>query len=522
MISARDFCRIPDLPVSIFFTYTFDPLFFERVPWNDLAVGGRRRVVIAADSERVAEAMLRCGGQVAYLGRSYLLAETSYAGVFHPKLIARLSEKGGRVWIGSGNLTYTGWGGNRELAASWAIGPTEEDKGGWLNEFFELAGRSIGSTAFTDQLRDIRAEIPWLTRSDFVQNSPILMGSEGNPLAPQLLERWRGRHFERIRICTGSTDVNGAFLGWANRAFGIKRAILYLNVANASFDPRRLADLDMDVRIIPAPPEQMLHAKFYWFDGDEGAAAVMGSANCSAAAWLASNVEVVIAYDNPNEGDFSTVLVVFDDKAHRASEVLSPSSLEIEDEAAVRVSHRLVSLRLRPSDLIEAVIEPSLSEDAVVYLSFMGLTGEKHKLARRKSDWAVRLPESFRVGSMALFASVEGKSAGVSFRTAPRWVDNDVLLERATGKFDVDASLAELSRERFSSRDNQRILETIQAVAAEVLDPTKYVATSTDQSAGPGGEREDQQDLGPVRAVDPSSMRAGLGNLNRGISGFSA
>jgi hypothetical protein len=40
--------------------------------------------------------------------------------------IARLSAKGGRVF-GSGNLTYTGWGGNDELATSWPIGPQEEE-----------------------------------------------------------------------------------------------------------------------------------------------------------------------------------------------------------------------------------------------------------------------------------------------------------------------------------------------------------------------------------------------------------
>src|SRR5689334_13413931 len=132
MISTREFCRSPDYPIAIFFTYSFDPLFFERVSCNDLKIGGRCRVAIAADSHQVSEAMRRCKGQIAYLGRSYLLAETSAVNVFHPKLIARLSEKGGRVCIGSGNLTYTGWGGNRELATAWSIGPNEDDKGAWL------------------------------------------------------------------------------------------------------------------------------------------------------------------------------------------------------------------------------------------------------------------------------------------------------------------------------------------------------------------------------------------------------
>ena len=119
MISAREFCREHGFPATIFLTYSFDPLFFERIPIDDLDVGGTRRIVIAADAGQIAEAMQRCIGQIVHLGRRYVLAETKAANTFHPKMIVRLSPSGGRVWIGSGNLTYTGWGGNQELATNW-------------------------------------------------------------------------------------------------------------------------------------------------------------------------------------------------------------------------------------------------------------------------------------------------------------------------------------------------------------------------------------------------------------------
>src|SRR5262245_37242863 len=115
MISAREFCRERDFPVTIFVTYSFHPLFFERVPLSDLEIGGSRRILIGADAGQVQEAMRESLDQLAFLGRRYVLAETVSTNTFHPKLIARLSPKGGRIWVGSGNLTYPGWGGHQEL-----------------------------------------------------------------------------------------------------------------------------------------------------------------------------------------------------------------------------------------------------------------------------------------------------------------------------------------------------------------------------------------------------------------------
>jgi hypothetical protein len=86
-----------------------------------------RRIIVVADARQVQEAMRQSLTQLAYLGRRYVLAETVSANTFHPKLIARLSSAGGRIWVGSGNLTYTGWGGNQEVATAWPIGPGAED-----------------------------------------------------------------------------------------------------------------------------------------------------------------------------------------------------------------------------------------------------------------------------------------------------------------------------------------------------------------------------------------------------------
>ena len=312
--------------------------------------------------------MRRCIGQIAYLGRRYLLAETVLTNTFHPKLIARLSAKAGRVWLGSGNLTYTGWGGNSELATSWPIGPQEEDKGIWLDELLGAVTGVVRSTSFADQLRSIREEAPWLTaRPASPQPSPILFGMPGRPLAPQLAQRWQGRRFDDLKLCTGSTDPDGAFLAWTQRTFGVKRATICLTPSRASFDPKKLAKLPLKIRIIEANPDKMMHAKFYWFSGPDGQAAVVGSANCSAAAWLAGNVELMVAYDSATEAEFNSALTVFRKPALPPQEALAGVvKTTDQEETGVRPHYRLVSLRLRSAKVIEALFDPPPEPDAQV------------------------------------------------------------------------------------------------------------------------------------------------------------
>jgi hypothetical protein len=375
VISAREFCRERGFPHALFLTYAFDPLFFERVPLRDLERGGSRNIVIAADAGHLREAMTQSLEQLVYLGRSYVLAETVTANIFHPKLIARLSPTEGRIWIGSGNLTYTGWGGNQELATAWSVGPQHEDRGGWLSALLDAVAGVVPSTTFAAQVEAIRASVPWLSaQSEAPGPPPVLFSTPTRPLGPQLAARWNGRKFEELRLCAGSTDTEGAFLLWAHRTFGVRRATICLSPPFAAFDPRKLERLPLEVRVVKAKPEQRMHAKFYWFSGSGGTAAVVGSANCSAAAWLAGsghgNVELIVPYDAPREADFKLVLSIFKGTKLAPGKALSkrPAAPE-EGTPADELSFQIVSLRLRTTGrLVEVMLDPEVPADGRVEL----------------------------------------------------------------------------------------------------------------------------------------------------------
>jgi hypothetical protein len=522
VISAREFCREREFSVTIFLTYSFEPLFFERIPLSDLEKGASRRIVIVADAGQVREAVGQSLGQLAYLGRRYVLAETVSIRTFHPKLIARLSPAGGRIWIGSGNLTYPGWGGHQELGAAWSIGPKEDDRGLWLDPLLTAVGAAVRSSVFEDQLEIIRDSIGWLRApANVTQPSPVLFGMPDRPLAPQLADRWKDRKFDELRLCTGSTDKDGAFLLWANRTFGVKRALVCVTPAYASFDPARLKQLPLDVKIVKPKDGQMMHAKFFWFSGAQGSAAVVGSANCSAAAWLAGkgsgNFELVIPYDAPVEADFKSILALFKGTKLAPDKVLFASSTATDDDAEPKTEpFRLVSLRLRATGrVIEAILDPPPPTDSDVMLTIESSNRRiAIALTQRAASLIGRLPPEFQIGPGTAFATAQIETNGETVVTAPRWIDNDAALARASSDPSIEPGLGDLYRKRAMSSDQQKILEAIYAVSQSLLrgDGSATALAASKAKAKRDQEQETEEET-EAPAVDPAAIVRSLKEL---------
>jgi hypothetical protein len=100
-MNPREFCRERDYPTAILLTYAFEPLFFERVALRELWSGGTGDVLVLADARQIEAAKERREGQLYYLGRRYQLIPALVSGSFHPKLILRLGQEGGLIWLAS-------------------------------------------------------------------------------------------------------------------------------------------------------------------------------------------------------------------------------------------------------------------------------------------------------------------------------------------------------------------------------------------------------------------------------------
>jgi len=99
---------------ALFGTYVLSLSFFEATLLPTLRQAGVRSIVILADIDGIAGALGEAGARE--VGRTYELRPIKVRdGVFHPKFMLLDGSDGPSAVIGSGNLTFGGWGHNLEL-----------------------------------------------------------------------------------------------------------------------------------------------------------------------------------------------------------------------------------------------------------------------------------------------------------------------------------------------------------------------------------------------------------------------
>lgn len=353
-MNPREFCREPGYGRAVLFTYEFSAPFFERVVLRDLLAGGTTDIQVVADLGRATVVQERWIGQVRSLGKRYRLNFASIHGAFHPKILLRTGEKGAIVWIGSGNITHGGWQTNLEVGTVWKVGSDFQDRGSWLNQVLRELALWIPADPAGSALARIRAS-SWLTESvDEPTPSPVLISQENASLGIQLANRWAGRAFDKVTIATGSTDEGGALLDFFHSKFGVTQATILLNPESASFSETKLNALPLTIHLLKPADNRRVHAKCYWFTGPAGPAAIIGSANCSSAAWLLlprnqGNMESVVVYDNPSEADYQSFLTRF------SAEETLPAVLEVKAEPRRILRHSLCTPSQKSAGNIPAV-----------------------------------------------------------------------------------------------------------------------------------------------------------------------
>ncbi|MBL8472397.1 MAG: phospholipase D family protein [Rhodocyclaceae bacterium] len=516
-MNPRLFCREQSYHKALFLTYSFDPIFFEQVVLPDLWAGRSSDILVLGDQAQIEASTQAAAGQLWHLGRHYLLAGANHTGAFHPKVFLRLGPKDGIVMLGSGNVTSSGWGGNQELGTAWMVGPEHADKGGWLHPFLDSVLSWCAGELEHDAVRRMK-DVPWLSLTPvaLATDSVVLHSRQGLSLAPTLAQRWAGRRFDEVRILTGSTDESGAFLRWAHSTFGVQQATIALTPSSASFDLDKLADLPLKLRIIPAPADRAMHAKFYWFDGPDGSAAVMGSANCSAAAWLlvpdqGGNIETLVAYDQPNPDDFVGVLSVFAAPASDPVDVLLPRPATVNEPDANALVFRLKSLQWdSEGHRLQAEISPAPESGMKPELVVGGIRFSMQPLQGAAGAWVCDLPED--LASATVFASVEIFCGTEQWATLPRWVNDVAALEHASHAARLLEPFKGLERSATSTEQRQ-MLDELQDVAHALFNDT---AAFRDPGFGSARTKESKNDT-PASPVNPADLIVHLEEHHEGL-----
>ena len=520
-MNPRLFCRERSYHKALLLTYSFDPIFFEQVVLPDLWAGRSSDILVLGDGRQIDTSIQASVGQLWSLGKHYLLGAADVPGAFHPKVFLRLGPKDGIVMLGSGNVTSSGWGGNQELGTAWMVGPDHEDKGGWLHAFLDDVLTWCQGDLEHGAVRRFK-DVPWLslTPEESAVTVPMLHSRRTNSLSFELSRRWTGRRFDEVKILTGSTDESGAYLRWAHATFGITRATVALTPSSGSFVAESLADLPLELRLVAAPTGRLLHAKFYWFDGVEGPAAVMGSANCSAAAWLLApagggNIESVVIYDQPDADNFAGVLELFVAPGQCAAEFLKPRAFNDSKPPALQPSFAIKSLKWHSAFLrMYAEIYPVPDPTAQVAL----LLGER-RISMALSPgptalWTCDIADG--LGAATVFASVMVILEHESWTTSVHWVDDIAALTHASHAARLLEPFKSLERST-SSAEQRKMLDELQEVAHTLFNDT---ASFRDPSLDATNRR--QANDAPAKPVNPNDLVVHLDESDSALRHFAS
>lgn len=476
---------------------------------RDLWWGGTGDILVVGDDQQLSTDVARWRGETKHLGRRYHLARAAVAGAFHPKLMLRIGAEDGLVWIGSGNLTFGGWGANRELASAWKVGREHEDSGFWIRDLLSALLPQLGSGA-AHELALAMQDVSWIRQSaDAGTPPPVLHSLGGTPLIEQLATRWQGRRFERALIYTGSSDRDGRMLEQLAARFGVSGVQVIGTPGRLSFDPDALRRLPFSVRVRAKTEWPVLHAKFLWLDGPDGSACAFGSANASAAAWLrgprsGGNAELIGVVDRPERAEFAELLVPFDDDGLTEIQLGTRPVTETDDRNA------------RPSLRLRSVEWDAMSSRVTV--EFDGTTKDIEGVDLEDGARSTSLSEDARGRWSAAwmpvdssgFVDVIARASGEVTLRWPSWVHDLAELRHSSRGRTIEDTLRRLGGSA-SVGEEQRIVRALADISSALIsEPDAFRDAGSTRSPA-----ENAADTDVVGKVDPTKLIRSLSEFDR-------
>lgn len=297
LISAHPWRRVT------FTTYALSLSFFEAVLLDALIRGGGQDRLILAGIEGVRASLSEQGAT--RVGKDYELEPVHVnGGVFHPKISVLGADGDCHILVGSGNLTFGGWGGNFEILehlhpsfAADAILDTADffDR---LSDTTRIQhGAADQCHAVADELRSAIGANP---RNGDIRLYHSLDGAIADKLA-QAVQDLGGA--QKLIVASPFWDT-GAALDRLCKSIGLDHAYVHAHssdtvkgTAGANWPLRtHIAVQAVQLEIMDDPHRRHLHAKAFEVICKRGRILLSGSANATTAALSAGrNVEASVA-----------------------------------------------------------------------------------------------------------------------------------------------------------------------------------------------------------------------------------
>jgi hypothetical protein len=283
-----------------FTTYSLSLAFFEGVILDRLIRGGARHASILSDPEGIRAALQEQGARGA--GRDYELEPVAcIRGVFHPKLSVFAAQEDCHLVLGSGNLTFGGWGGNFEqfehLHPSFAADAFDD-----AADFFEFLAISdevrIGSA---DKLQPIADELRRAAVGRNRDGGVRILSSLVGPLIDQIVDlasELGGA--QGLAVVSPYFDAKGKGVELLASKLGCESVKVHVHAdgsVRGSVGTNWPSSAKVEAVIVAEPfgsDGRPLHSKCYEVLCRRGRLLVSGSANATRAALEIGNVEAVV------------------------------------------------------------------------------------------------------------------------------------------------------------------------------------------------------------------------------------
>ncbi len=435
---------------AIFLTYTLNLNFFEQIIAPAVDQAGCSNVLILADPDGYQQALEIGAKSIGGVGLRYVCSPTMRKGhgIQHAKLLFMAGPNRGRLLIGSGNLTFPGYGRNLELYSHFEYDALDvaTDSGPFYEVWqliHNIANDGGLSSSAQQQIKTIQENVTWLNNPPQSSESVVWHNYDHSLLA-QLIE-WRKNHSfakpaKRVYAISPYYDEHMAALKHLAINLSPTQLQIHLDPSLTNLEGKKAAkewrgvSPKLKVNAIGPGEEQNshrhVHAKAILGQESNGSWCITGSANLSHAALLTSwkkggNLELVTFHWSEDPKAFHYLL---------KDEMIRTWSLDLlnitgtETEPSETVVAQPTEVFLTDLSLQREKLSGKLSDPLPLEIK-----GIKLHLQRRNLDVSVSFHDetSFvaHVGDPlddAECARIEGEN----FSTPYRWIDQPAVLAR--------------------------------------------------------------------------------------------
>lgn len=294
LVSAHPWNRVT------FTTYALSLSFFEAVVLDALVRGGGRQALILSDVEGVRGSLSEQGAQ--RVGKEYEVEPVAVSsGVFHPKISVFSGGEECHLLVGSGNLTFGGWGGNCEvlehLHPSFAADAFTDTA-----DFFEqLSNNSRIRHGARDHCAATASDLRRAVQGNTSNGSIRLIHNLERSIAEQMIQYADELGGATQLVVAAPFWDHGVAIDRLCTALELDRVFIHAHLAGTVFGtagtnwPSKSHKAVSPVRLDALEDQRRLHAKSFEIICKRGRLLISGSANGTAAALEGGhNVEACI------------------------------------------------------------------------------------------------------------------------------------------------------------------------------------------------------------------------------------